>query len=133
MILYSYASAQEVAAKIKAGTPDRDWAVVDVRDDDFIGGHLPRCHHIPFSVFSDKLPTLLQELKDVKEVVFHCAFSQNRGPSAARRYAKAREEGLKNGTLISSLLPPQADGCAVGAEAKAQAVRVLQRGFEGCI
>ncbi len=38
-----------------------------------------------------RMPELLRTLKDVEKVVFHCALSQQRGPSAALRYARERE------------------------------------------
>lgn len=37
------------------------------------------------------MPELLQSLKDKEKVVFHCALSQQRGPSAALRYLRERE------------------------------------------
>lgn len=36
------------------------------------------------------MPELLRTLKDTEKVVFHCALSQQRGPSAALRYARER-------------------------------------------
>lgn len=41
-----------------------------------------------------RMPELIRTLKDKKMVVFHCALSQQRGPSAALRYARAREIAL---------------------------------------
>lgn len=41
-----------------------------------------------------RLPELLRTLKDKEQVVFHCALSQQRGPSAALRYARERERTL---------------------------------------
>lgn len=40
------------------------------------------------------MPELLRTLKDKEKVVFHCALSQQRGPSAALRYARERERTL---------------------------------------
>lgn len=37
------------------------------------------------------MPELLRTLKDKEKVVFHCALSQQRGPSAALRYLRERE------------------------------------------
>lgn len=37
------------------------------------------------------MPELIRTLKDKEKVVFHCALSQQRGPSAALRYARERE------------------------------------------
>lgn len=38
------------------------------------------------------MPELIRTLKDTEKVVFHCALSQQRGPSAALRYAREREQ-----------------------------------------
>lgn len=40
------------------------------------------------------MPTLVRQLKDKKTVVFHCALSQQRGPSAALKYLRERERVL---------------------------------------
>lgn len=37
------------------------------------------------------MPELIRTLKDKEKVVFHCALSQQRGPSAALQYARERE------------------------------------------
>ena len=39
-------------------------------------------------------PELIRTLKDKKQVVFHCALSQQRGPSAALRYMRERDRLL---------------------------------------
>lgn len=38
------------------------------------------------------LPTLLRRLQDKKIVVFHCALSQQRGPSAALKYMREKAD-----------------------------------------
>lgn len=60
------------------------FAVVDVRDADYIGGHIKGCLHYPSGNFHEKLPELRQRLMEngVDDVVFHCALSQVRGPKA---------------------------------------------------
>lgn len=40
------------------------------------------------------MPELVRTLQDKEKVVFHCALSQQRGPSAALRYARERESVL---------------------------------------
>jgi len=42
------------------------------------------------------MPELVRTLEDKEKVVFHCALSQQRGPSAALRYARERERMLGN-------------------------------------
>ncbi|KAH9465920.1 hypothetical protein MJO28_007695 [Puccinia striiformis f. sp. tritici] len=166
MGLYSFATPRVIAARIKAGRVNKDWAVVDVRgtsihsgfsigfvmapvfsffaltwfiifknacvdsirgrpDSDYIGGHIPGCHHIPSSSFHEKCPGLINELKDVKCVIFHCALSQQRGPTAAKLYAHRREDKLTSGTL-NSILPFGEEAQARGSS---QEVIIIEGGF----
>lgn len=41
-----------------------------------------------------RIPELVAKLNDKEKVVFHCSLSQQRGPSAALRYARERERVL---------------------------------------
>ncbi|KAI1334488.1 hypothetical protein F5Y15DRAFT_409686 [Xylariaceae sp. FL0016] len=95
-------------------SPDaKKLAIVDVRDDDYIGGHIKSSLHFPSRSLDATMPTLRRRLQDVDTVVFHCALSQQRGPGAALRYL--REKADDSG----------------GAEGKKQKVCVLDRGFVG--
>jgi rhodanese-related sulfurtransferase len=67
-------------------------AVVDVRDNDYLGGHIKNSVHAPIDQFDARMPELLRTLKDKDRVVFHCMLSQQRGPSAALSYARAKAE-----------------------------------------
>ncbi|KAI9465528.1 Rhodanese-like domain-containing protein [Lactarius psammicola] len=83
----AYISADELSAIIKSNKiPRKDYLVVDVRDSDFIGGHITNCHRSPSTTFLDKLDDLVKDTKDIPQVIFHCALSQQRGPKAARQY-----------------------------------------------
>ena len=66
-------------------------AVVDVRDNDHIGGHIRGSTWVPSSELDYKTPELVRNLKDKEVVVFHCALSQQRGPSAALRYLREKK------------------------------------------
>ncbi|KAI1170627.1 Rhodanese-like protein [Nemania sp. FL0916] len=66
-------------------------AVVDVRDNDYIGGHIRNSLHFPSQSLDATMPTLLRKLANKDVVVFHCALSQQRGPSAALQYLRAKE------------------------------------------
>jgi rhodanese-related sulfurtransferase len=70
---------------------DANTAVVDVRDSDHVGGHILGSIHAPTPTLDWKMPELVRELKDKDKVIFHCALSQQRGPSAALRYIRERE------------------------------------------
>merc|ERR1711916_351159 len=66
--------------------------VIDVRDDYHHGGHFIASRNIPSASFDAQLPFLVQELQgnpDVTMVIFHCFYSQVRGPAAARRFHDA--------------------------------------------
>jgi len=88
-----YISRDDLSKIIKSDKrPGTDYLVVDVRDDDFIGGHIPNCRNEPSTTFSEKLDDLVRDAKDVPQVIFHCALSQSRGPTAARQYKKRRNQ-----------------------------------------
>jgi rhodanese-related sulfurtransferase len=67
-------------------------AVIDVRDSDHVGGHIRGSTWLPSNELDYKMPELLRTMKDKDIVVFHCALSQQRGPSAALRYLREREK-----------------------------------------
>jgi rhodanese-related sulfurtransferase len=83
-------SRERLAELILSSSPS-NLAIVDVRDSDHIGGHIKGSTWIPSSTLDFRIPELLRDLKDKDQVVFHCALSQQRGPSAALRYARERE------------------------------------------
>lgn len=105
-----------LAALLSTGEPS-NLAIVDVRDSgkqppfyyifyyitidyqltfesDHVGGHIRSSTWVPSSTLDVRMPELIRTLKDKKMVVFHCALSQQRGPSAALRYARERESTL---------------------------------------
>ena len=71
-------------------SPDR-LAIIDVRDSDYIGGHIKGCQNVPVYQHDFRMPELVRTLRDKDTVVFHCALSQQRGPSSALRYLRERE------------------------------------------
>lgn len=73
-------------------------AVVDVRDADYVGGHIKGCWHYPAGNFHETLPELRQRLVDneINDVVFHCALSQARGPKSALRFLRALDANDPN-------------------------------------
>jgi rhodanese-related sulfurtransferase len=107
--------SRERLAELILSTPPPNLAIVDVRDSDHIGGHIKDSTWIPSNTLDFRLPELLRTLKDKDQVIFHCALSQQRGPSAALKYARGREE------LAGKL--------SGGVEKKHQEVCVLVGGF----
>lgn len=99
-------------------------AVIDVRDSDYIGGHILGGQNLPSNTHDYKMPELVRTLKEKEVVVFHCALSQQRGPSAALRYLREKErlEGGKEEVVEGK------EG-KEGVEVKGQTVYVLDGGF----
>lgn len=112
-------SREELAQLIRAKQPGV--VVIDVRGDDFIGGHIFGCQHVPVHEHEYRMPELVRTLKDADTVVFHCALSQQRGPSSALRYLRTREGMVENGRVEG-----RKDGKAL---AEGQKVYVLEGGF----
>jgi hypothetical protein len=70
---------QALAGIIKSDKrPGEHYLVVDVRDSDFIGGNITNCRNAPSDTFLDNLDDLIREIKNVPQVIFHCALSQAR-------------------------------------------------------
>lgn len=70
---------QELAALIKSDKqPNRDYIVIDVRDDDFIGGNIKNAINSPSESFEEQVQELVDQTKQISTVVFHCALSQQR-------------------------------------------------------
>ncbi|KAG6595219.1 Dual specificity phosphatase Cdc25, partial [Cucurbita argyrosperma subsp. sororia] len=78
-------------------------AIIDVRDDErSYDGHIAGSLHYASDSFSDKISKLVQEVKGKDMLVFHCALSQVRGPSCARKLANYLEE-IKEDAGIKSI------------------------------
>lgn len=75
---------------MKGGSTGK-FAIVDVRESDYVGGHIKGCIHIPAGNFQDFLQPLRQKLFDlnVNHVIFHCALSQSRGPSSTLKFLRS--------------------------------------------
>ncbi|WFD31018.1 protein-tyrosine-phosphatase [Malassezia sp. CBS 17886] len=106
---YLYIDAESLAKELKAADPGaRQIAVVDVRDDDFDGGHIVGAIHAPSSNFSVDVDELVRgPLRNYSKVVFHCSLSQQRGPKAARIYRDTRDTAHANGSLGSGDTAPE--------------------------
>ena len=81
-ILAEILKAPETASKI---------AIIDVRDDDHVGGHIKGSQWVPIHQLDARLPELLRVNAAKDKVVFHCMLSQQRGPKAALMYARAKQ------------------------------------------
>ncbi|KAL1592365.1 Cdc25 phosphatase Ibp1 [Paraconiothyrium brasiliense] len=90
----SYISREELAEQIRNSSSatflPSNLAIIDVRDSDHIGGHIRGSTWIPSNELDYRTPELVRNLGDKEVVVFHCALSQQRGPSAALRYLREK-------------------------------------------
>lgn len=133
----SYISREELAEKLRnspsAPSLPSNIAIIDVRDSDHIGGHIRGSTWVPSHELDYKTPELVRNLKDKDTVVFHCALSQQRGPSAALRYLREKQRPdpgsstvAKDGEEIKEGGEEKGSGEAKGKE---QEVLVLRGGF----
>lgn len=106
-------------------------AIIDVRDSDHVGGHIKSSKHVPSVTLATATPELVRNLRKTERVVFHCALSQERGPSAALRYMRERERLLGAGSLKFNAQFPVAEERERDAEGNVvqQEVYVLEGGF----
>ncbi|KAG0570763.1 hypothetical protein KC19_6G185900 [Ceratodon purpureus] len=110
-----YSSVSYVSGQQLAGLQGSKVAVVDVRDEErAYDGHIAGSMHFSSDSFEVKLPKLIEEVKNKDTVVFHCSFSQVRGPKCARKL----NEHLKNAVSEGKL-------------EKVPSIVVLERGFNG--
>ncbi|XP_030522076.1 dual specificity phosphatase Cdc25 [Rhodamnia argentea] len=80
-------------------------AIIDVRDEErSYDGHIPGSLHYASGAFSDKMADLVQDVKGKDTLVFHCALSQVRGPTCARRLADYLEEIKEDGGIKDILV-----------------------------
>ncbi|TKA59841.1 hypothetical protein B0A55_11440 [Friedmanniomyces simplex] len=112
-------SGEKLANLIRTKTPGI--SIIDVRDSDYVGGHILGCQNVPTHTHDHRMPELVRTLRNQDTIVFHCALSQQRGPSSALRYLRERERMSARGEL----------GIREDVEdiEKAQKVVVLEGGF----
>ena len=84
-----YISREQLADHIRSKKPGI--SVIDVRDSDYIGGHIMGCQNVPVHTHDFKMPELARTLADQEAVIFHCSLSQQRGPKSALNYLRERE------------------------------------------
>lgn len=113
-------SREKLATLVRSKSPSL--AVIDVRDSDYIGGHILNGINVPVQTHDYRMPELVRTLKDKQIVVFHCALSQQRGPSSALRYLREKERLEGNAAA-------EASGDGQGVVEGGQTVYVLEGGF----
>ena len=93
-----YISRDRLASLIRAKTPGL--SIIDVRDSDYVGGHILNSQNIPTQTHDYRMPELVRTLRDQDILVFHCALSQQRGPGSALRYLRERDRMNEKGEVI---------------------------------
>lgn len=94
-----YVDATQLFQWLKQGSSSlgNPFRVIDVRGSDYVGGHIKGCWNYPYKRLADG-GDAMKELKarlleamggsDSIDLVFHCAQSQQRGPSAAMKFLR---------------------------------------------
>ncbi|KAF9221608.1 Rhodanese-like protein [Gyrodon lividus] len=76
--------------KTDKNLPWQDYLIVDVRDSDWKGGNIKGSYNLPSLKFQSGVDDLISKTKVVPMIIFHCKFSQERGPVAAAIYDARR-------------------------------------------
>lgn len=106
----NYINSDELAGIIKGDKiAGKDFVIVDVRDDDYMGGNIKGSLNRPSNEFLVSVDGLVRDTKDIPLVIFHCTLSQIRGPKAARIYEETRKNVLQ-GTDIPHEVAVLRDG-----------------------
>lgn len=89
--MVKYINPSELAVIIQSDKkPNKDYLVVDVRDEDWVGGNIKGSRHVPSEKFLNEVDQLMKDTKGIPTVIFHCRLSQERGPKAAKVYEEMR-------------------------------------------
>jgi len=97
---YTFISARQLAVMMKTEgkVPGKDFAVIDVRGEDYAGGHIKGAiHQSSKTLPHGGVEEIREKTKNVPTVIFHCLLSQVRGPESARLYATSTAELRRNG------------------------------------
>lgn len=78
IVRFAQPCSQDLHDIVSSKEAGRDYIVIDVRDDDFAGGHVKGCLRAPFQQYEDGLSQLVFRVKDIPIVIFHCTLSQVR-------------------------------------------------------
>ncbi|KAI8848135.1 Rhodanese-like domain-containing protein [Chytridium lagenaria] len=80
-----------------------DYQIIDVRGDDFAGGHIIGARNIRAVEFLENLDKYHSEVSQCKKLIFHCVSSRGRGPRCANAYMSylnEKEEELRPEVLV---------------------------------
>eukprot|EP00798_Chlamydomonas_sp_ICE-L_P021449 gene21449-28419_t len=90
-------------AEILRGPDAMTTRVMDVRDEDFAGGHIRSCVNVTSDRFyqEEDIDTVISQYctPPITKVVVHCMFSEQRGPRCAMRLVRRLNELQAAGSL----------------------------------
>ena len=76
-----------------------DFIIIDVREEDFIGGNIVNAINIPYSNFNINSLNKIIENRDKKFIVVHCMYCSLRGPGSYYKINKFLKENNKSEKL----------------------------------
>lgn len=105
VLMVEYIEADELAQLIrKKVAGEHELLVVDVRTGDYGHGHIRGSVHLNFDFVQANPKSVAAMIKSYDMVVFHCMYSQSRGPSCASLlYRTLRTEYPESETQIKIL------------------------------
>lgn len=82
----------EEVRKVLEESKESNIAIIDVRGADYAGGHIAGSVNVPYDKFAEQLDALVAKYKDTDRVIFHCMYSEQRGPHCANTFLNRRKE-----------------------------------------
>lgn len=75
--------------------------IFDVRDDDFVGGHIRSAINLPYDEFEKRVEEIVAQYSNHKNIIFTCMFGQLRSPAAALAFiAKLPDKSLAESVYV---------------------------------
>lgn len=121
-----YLEPERLSLKLKNSENKEKLVIVDVREEDFIGGHIKGALHIPSYQLPSDILNLVQKTRNAKEVVFYCSLSQKRyhlflcnenifiryrGPAGAKLFLETQKVQQNTENLQKKELPVSYHSC----------------------
>ena len=76
--------------------PVDDYQIIDLRTADFIGGNIKSAINVRYDEFIDKIPMIINTYYKTPNIIFHCMYSQKRGPDSLDWYCQSLNAILNN-------------------------------------
>ncbi|GIQ80835.1 hypothetical protein KIPB_004572 [Kipferlia bialata] len=82
----TYITASQLSGWLRDASTRASCHVVDVRQEDREAGWIKGSENVPIDRLDEQLEWLLGQNRQKSAIVFHCMYSQVRGPKAAMRF-----------------------------------------------